>query len=335
MLAIAISAGLCTKTKEAIASSFWDTPASEITPSLDYYFKYYVKQCELIALHEGGSHTSLVEQKDITEIVALLRAHHTRDDIRKKIARLTSVSTSNGTQDYSIDLAARLLLMIEVGNLPWAYSGFRQLEWDKGSLRDFITQYFEETPVLGHDNIKLEKIFNARRLGTIAGMEIIWTSNLADHLRLMKDDKAVAVFHHASFLKRQQQDNSLLPQKLVDETLATIALLFPKWDVDTRSWYKQEASLRGLDPYLIEIGHLGADKRRFEGFHYWHDRLVVLKQVFDESRPRTLQQWWNDRRNGVQWYTFWVAFLVLLLTIFFGLVQSIEGALQVYKAFHP
>lgn len=205
MLAIAISAGLCTKTKEAIAASFWDTPASEITPSLDYYFKYYVKQCELIALHDGGSHTSLEEQKDITEIVALLRAHHTRDDIRGKIPRLTSVSTSNGTQDYSIDLAARLLLMIEVGNLPWAYSGFRQLEWDKGSLGDFITQYFEENPVLGHDNIKLEKVFNARTLGTIAGMEIIWTSNLADHLRLMKDDKAVAVFHHASFLKRQQQ----------------------------------------------------------------------------------------------------------------------------------
>jgi preprotein translocase subunit SecG len=32
-------------------------------------------------------------------------------------------------------------------------------------------------------------------------------------------------------------------------------------------------------------------------------------------------------------YTFWVAVLVLVLTIFFGLVQSIEGALQVYASF--
>lgn len=32
-------------------------------------------------------------------------------------------------------------------------------------------------------------------------------------------------------------------------------------------------------------------------------------------------------------YTFWVAVLVLLLTVVFGLVQSIEGGLQVYGSF--
>jgi len=114
-----------------------------------------------------------------------------------------------------------------------------------------------------------------------------------------------------------------------------LALLFPKWDRQTRTWYTQEASLRGLDTEVVEVGHLDADQRQIENFSYWHDRLIVLKQVFDEARPNTLGQWWNDRRNGVQWYTFWVAILVLALTIFFGLVQSIEGALQVYKAFHP
>lgn len=114
-----------------------------------------------------------------------------------------------------------------------------------------------------------------------------------------------------------------------------MALLFPKWDGDTRAWYQTQASLRGLDTLLIEIGQLDADERQIEKFTYWHDRLVILKQVFDESRPRALRQWWHDRRNGVQWYTFWVAILVFLLTVFFGLVQSIEGALQVYKAFNP
>lgn len=59
----------------------------------------------------------------------------------------------------------------------------------------------------------------------------------------------------------------------------------------------------------------------------------MLKQVFDEAHPRTLAQWWHDRRNGVQWYTFWVAVLVLVLTILFGLIQSIEGGLQVYASF--
>jgi ABC-type Fe3+ transport system permease subunit len=60
--------------------------------------------------------------------------------------------------------------------------------------------------------------------------------------------------------------------------------------------------------------------------------LVMLKQVFDEAQPRTMAQWWHDRRNGVQWYTFWVAVMVLALTILFGLIQSVEGALQVYMS---
>lgn len=112
-------------------------------------------------------------------------------------------------------------------------------------------------------------------------------------------------------------------------------LLFPKGHQSTELWYRKLASVKDLDPGVIECGRLRADDRQFERFEYWRDRLLILKQVFDESSPSTLSQWWNDRRDGVQWYTFWVAVLVLLLTLFFGVVQSIEGALQVYKAYHP
>jgi hypothetical protein len=100
-------------------------------------------------------------------------------------------------------------------------------------------------------------------------------------------------------------------------------------------WFKKLSSHVKIDPRLIKCGHLRADDRQIENFTFWHDRLVILKQVFDEARPRTLSQWWFDRRNGVQWYTFWVAILVLTLTIFFGFAQCVEGALQAYKAFHP
>ena len=41
----------------------------------------------------------------------------------------------------------------------------------------------------------------------------------------------------------------------------------------------------------------------------------MLKQAFDEAQPKTIRQWWYDSRNGVQWYTFWVAVLVLVLTV--------------------
>lgn len=128
-------------------------------------------------------------------------------------------------------------------------------------------------------------------------------------------------------------NSSILPDGFVHETLRTIAVLFPQSDRNTREWVQKLAASLTVDPRLIRCGNLRADDRQIENFTFWRDRLVILKQVFDEARPSTLSQWWCDRRNGVQWYTFWVAVLVLILTIFFGLVQSIEGALQVYKAF--
>lgn len=90
-----------------------------------------------------------------------------------------------------------------------------------------------------------------------------------------------------------------------------------------------------MDRRLTRCGNLNRCHRQVQNFKFWRDRLVILKQAYDEATPSTLSQWWHDRRNGVQWYTFWVAVLVLTLTIFFGLIQSIEGALQVYKAYYP
>lgn len=82
-------------------------------------------------------------------------------------------------------------------------------------------------------------------------------------------------------------------------------------------------------------GHLKASDRQIEIFTFWHDRLVILKQIFDEAEPSTISEWWYDRRKGVQWYIFWVAAMVLALTVFFGAVQCVEGGLQVYKAYYP
>ena len=87
-----------------------------------------------------------------------------------------------------------------------------------------------------------------------------------------------------------------------------------------------------LDPIARECSQLKVKERQIENFKYWHDRLVILKKAFDEAEPSNIQQWWYDRRKKVQWYTFWVAALVLGLTIIFGLIQCVEGALQVYLA---
>jgi hypothetical protein len=122
---------------------------------------------------------------------------------------------------------------------------------------------------------------------------------------------------------------SIYPPGLVEETLATLALFFPKGDKHTERWYKKQDNADELDENILRCPKIDIGIKEYR---FWHDRLVILKTDFDESRPSTITQWWNDRRDGSQWYALWVA---ISLTVFFGLVQSIEGALQVYKAFNP
>ncbi|KAH8598463.1 hypothetical protein B0O99DRAFT_591746 [Bisporella sp. PMI_857] len=328
------------QTRDKIINQFWyRKPLLQLQhDNFDWnaYFVYYTKQC-IQALHNRGRHISARTHQDIIEITHHLKELSTKD-VAKQILRskLTTRKSANEEEllDGSVNLAARLLLMMDIGVLQLGFSGRRQLVWREGSLRDFVHSYFNYPQMIAHDNIKLEKVFTARNLGRIAGIEIVWTDNLADHLCMVgDDDKKVAIFHHASFLKCQQ--SQIFPDGLIQETLNTLALLFPSSDKDTEQWFARLPDSVQLDGKVIKCGQLRAQKRQIKNFKFWHDRLVILKQVFDQSRPATLKQWWCDRRNGVQWYTFWVAILVLLLTIFFGLIQSVEGALQVYKAYHP
>jgi hypothetical protein len=105
----------------------------------------------------------------------------------------------------SVDLAARLLSMVDIGSLQYGFSGSRQLVWNHGSLKEYIAGYFDIPPAIGHGHLKLPDIFKARTLDQIAGIEIFWTNNLADHLRMIDEDKRVAIFHHVSFLECQHK----------------------------------------------------------------------------------------------------------------------------------
>lgn len=137
----------------------------------------------------------------------------------------------------------------------------------------------------------------------------------------------------------------MFPDGFVNETLHTLALLFPQSEFGNANrrilgskpkWFKklrQEHQDIVIDPRLILCGTLKAEDRQIESFRFWRDRLVILKQAYDDATPQTVSQWWHDRRNGVQWYTFWVAIVVLAITTFLGVVQCVEGGLQAYNSF--
>jgi hypothetical protein len=115
----------------------------------------------------------------------------------------------------------------------------------------------------------------------------------------------------------------------IDETLQTIALLLPRSNTDCRSWFEKRVKQSSIDP---EILNLDAAPRDINRYVYWHDRLLILQEAFDDAEPSSLSQWWFDRRKKVQWYTFWVAIVILLLTIVFGLIQSITGIVQAWAS---
>lgn len=323
---------------QEITDLFWGKGSNQRLGGLDInlasFWNYFIRECK-DALHDGGRHIALRTHRDVVEVAAQLQAGLTRDEIKDNLR--TKLTTPHDNEDEllenSIDLASGLLLMMACGTSSYGFSGRTEILWRQESLQQYLADYFGVPPVLGHDSVKLEKNFTARNLGRIAGLEIVWTDNLVDHLRMSDDDTKVHIFHHASFLECQRQSQkSLLPDGVVNETLQTLALLLPSADAETRKWFKKVAATRELDTRAIQCGRLKSDRRQIERFQVWRDRLVTLKQVFDEAQPKTLSQWWHDRRNWVQWYTFWVAILVLVLTIMFGLIQSVEGALQVYTS---
>lgn len=121
----------------------------------------------------------------------------------------------------------------------------------------------------------------------------------------------------------------ILPDDFLDETVQTIALLLPSVDVHCDAWIRKREKSSVLDP---KIRSLRIAPRNIETYKYWRDRLMILEEAFDTSEPANIAQWWYDRRKKVQWYTFWVAILVLILTVTFGLTQSITGIIQAWAS---
>jgi hypothetical protein len=134
----------------------------------------------------------------------------------------------------------------------------------------------------------------------------------------------------------------MYPKDLIAETLGTLILLFPSTDRKTRRWLEGQLkagnSSTKIDMSLRYIGHFksGHASRRPENFKFWHDRLESLKDAVEEATPpsKALLKALSDRKQGDRWLNSWVALVAIGLTLFFGLVQSIEGAIQVFKAYH-
>ena len=351
--------------KDQIISSMWSSRAHVSSP---VYFQYFRLECDTWI--RSGVAVTIETYGDLLSLIEHLKRH--RDAPRNSAPILDffplvlpiSKEQPSFVQDTnrenlhlplkdrypycnitsaqnSIFLAVRLWVMLNVGSstINTFVAGRTNLEWPEGqSLDDFIKTSFPASdlgPKLSQWPISL----NIRSLERIGGFNIIWTDHLADHLYLNEDLDTINVYHHVQVLEGLQRDDTsdqVLPDHLLLETLQTLALMIPRANSECKRWFQKihRQNIGDIDKGAGDV-ELLPWARSPEHYKYWGQRLSIIKDAYNASEPKDLGQWWHDRRSKVQWYTFWVAILVLLLTIIFGLIQSVTGVLQVYYTTHP
>jgi hypothetical protein len=194
----------------------WDRQLRETEDAVDSFpeaaasacARHYSRQCNLALCDE--QHISIRTNKDILSIVSMILEGVSKEHLLQQLAADRN-SISEGEEvsqaffDNAVNLAARLVSMARIGRYCCATMADRPLLWLKGPLEEFIKAQFV-SPAIHPQRIKLGKNFNARNLQRIGGFRFDWTDNLLDHLRVYDlDERRVAVFHYASFLKCSQK----------------------------------------------------------------------------------------------------------------------------------
>lgn len=83
----------------------------------------------------------------------------------------------------------------------------------------------------------------------------------------------------------------------------------------------------------LELAMAWESSFELNNYRYWNHRLSKIQAAYDKTSPKNMQQWWFDRRDRVQWATFWTAFVVFVLTVVFGIIGSVTGVMQVQATY--
>lgn len=86
-------------------------------------------------------------------------------------------------------------------------------------------------------------------------------------------------------------------------------MLFPQWDSETQGLLsKHGQTFHSVGPFH------GPRRLDLHEFDYWRDQLLELHEEIYLAPADSWRQLWIDRRNPHQYYTFWVALVVLILS---------------------
>ena len=107
-------------------------------------------------------------------------------------------------------------------------------------------------------------------------------------------------------------------------------------EAQNMSYFLREGKPRvsDIEYHLKHIDTKLPPTQLFEKYQIWGDRLRQLKAYMDSQKPGGIRGLWADKRDSLQWYTFWAVIIVggasVLLSIL-GLMVSIVQTVGTFK----
>lgn len=178
----------------------------------DRYFKYYVKELEMVQFPGIAQMAPLtpLAVKTHADILTVIREIQAgcllaKCQLRDKL-QVHFPEANDPKLDASIDLALRLWLMLNIRDprLKLQTPRTPTLAWAETlPLRDFIDRAFPQSKCqIGVRDSRIHPSFTAAFMVEVCGLHPEWTHCLADHLRLDRRKRTLRVYSYKDCLQR-------------------------------------------------------------------------------------------------------------------------------------
>lgn len=175
------------------------------------YFQHYAAEIKSAIESDGGVNTTVRKHQDVVAIARDLERGFAKQAIKQELFRLDTQSRSEAEKERmaegSVNLVVRLLFMVDIGPISQNHiPSLTYVQWtdDNSDVGTVLEEHFKKSEE-DAGKIKFDSKFSAYNLERLAGIKILWTNNLADHLRLMEDDSKLCIFHQTTFLRSQDR----------------------------------------------------------------------------------------------------------------------------------
>ncbi|KAI8627680.1 hypothetical protein F5Y19DRAFT_440779 [Xylariaceae sp. FL1651] len=319
---------LIDRTKEQqleFVRSFWPSLDDDAFQHEHYtrFLKFIDRQMSRTREYPGG-----YSEQTLDGVAEYIR--HLRENLA--LRKIDLVENYNQEVSRTLDLAATIWLTILVDTETTSHS----IIWNNQNTIEQVILPGFSTAIINNDTNDMRRDMIPPSL-TMAylcrryGFTVAWTDDLRYHLNIDWENHKITVYEHLIYLSNYlfYPAASPIPTNIVEEAIDTINLLFPSDEKGTRKFLR--ARQRNFDRF----GYCGRERRlHLSKYHHWRAKLKLLKEVM-EGQAKGINQLMlhKERRNFLDWATFWVAVIVALLTIITSLAFGVVGIVYAVRSY--